>query len=319
MSRGVFGRIQRRDYVLADRVTSTSPGSLAAEEAATAVDAHTIMVNRVSWGAILAGVVLALVVQILLTLLGVGIGLATLDPGSGDNPSASGFSIGAAIWYVVAGLIAAFVGGYVASRMSGKTRPTTGALHGLTTWALSTLVVLYLLTTAAGSLIGGVFSGVTSAVSGIGSTVAEAAGPALDDLNPLEALENRITAAGDDPEALRANAVQAMRRVVTGNEASAAAARQEAAEALAAARDIPLPEAEAQVQELEQQYRQTVDEAQQAATEAADAAASAVSTAAIAAFIALVLGAVAGWLGGRSGVVHPVFADRMLPSRRGAV
>ena len=29
-----------------------------------------------------------------------------------------------------------------------------------------------------------------------------------------------------------------------------------------------------------------------------------------------VLGAIAGWLGGRSGVVHPVFADRMIPARR---
>ena len=34
------------------------------------------------------------------------------------------------------------------------------------------------------------------------------------------------------------------------------------------------------------------------------------------AFVALVLGAIAGWLGGRSGVVHPVYADRMIPTRR---
>jgi hypothetical protein len=34
------------------------------------------------------------------------------------------------------------------------------------------------------------------------------------------------------------------------------------------------------------------------------------------AFVALVLGAVAGWFGGRSGVVHPVFADGLVPHRR---
>ena len=28
------------------------------------------------------------------------------------------------------------------------------------------------------------------------------------------------------------------------------------------------------------------------------------------------LGAVAGWFGGRSGVVHPVFADGLVPHRR---
>jgi hypothetical protein len=66
-------------------------------------DAHTIMINRVAWGAIFAGVVVALVVQVLLTMLGAGIGMATLDPASTDNPAASTFSITAAIWCVVSG------------------------------------------------------------------------------------------------------------------------------------------------------------------------------------------------------------------------
>ena len=40
-----------------------------------------------------------------------------------------------------------------------------------------------------------------------------------------------------------------------------------------------------------------------------------VAAGAILAFVALVLGAIAGWLGGRSGVVHPVYADRVIPTR----
>ena len=302
---------------MADHTPPASAGTLAQEELATTVDAHTIMINRVSWGAIFAGVAVALVVQMLLTLLGVGIGIATIDPGSGDNPSASSFSIVAGIWYVVSGLVAAFAGGYFASRMSGKTRPTTGALHGLTTWAVTTLVIVYLLTTAAGSLIGGVFSGVTRTVGGIGSTVAEAVAPALEDVNPMQMIEEQVSATGTDPEALNAAAVRAMRAVVTGDETEAAEARQQAAQAIASARGISPEDAEARVQEIEQQYQQTVDQAQQAAAETADAVASATSTGAIFAFVALVLGAIAGWLGGRSGVVHPVFADRLIPSRSG--
>lgn len=302
---------------MVDHTHPASVGTLAQEELATTVDAHTIMINRVSWGAIFAGVAVALVVQMLLTLLGVGIGIATIDPGSGDNPSASSFSIVAGIWYVVSGLIAAFAGGYIASRMSGKTRPTTGALHGLTTWAVTTLVIVYLLTTAAGSLIGGVFSGVTRTVGGIGSTVAEAVAPALEDVNPMQMIEEQVSATGTDPEALNATAVRAMRAVVTGDETEAAEARQQAAQAIASARGISPEDAEARVQEIEQQYQQTVDQAQQAATETADAVASATSTGAIFAFVSLVLGAIAGWLGGRSGVVHPVFADRVIPSRTG--
>ena len=138
-------------------------------------DAHTIMINRVAWGAIFAGVVVALVVQLLLTMLGVGIGMATLDPASGDNPAASTFSITAAIWWFISGIIAAFAGGYVATRMSGRTVPATGAFHGLTTWAVTTLLILYLLTTTAGSLVVGVFSGVASA-SAL-QTVAQSAAP----------------------------------------------------------------------------------------------------------------------------------------------
>jgi hypothetical protein len=76
----------------------------------------------------------------------------------GDNPAASTFSVASGIWYVVSGLIAAFAGGYIAARMSGKTEATTGALHGLTTWASTTLLVLYLLSTAVGSIVGGTFS-----------------------------------------------------------------------------------------------------------------------------------------------------------------
>ena len=67
----------------------------------------------------------------------------------------------------MSGIIAAFAGSCIAARMSGRTVPT-GAFHGLTTWAFTTLLVLYLLTTTAGSRVGGVFSGVASAVGGVG-------------------------------------------------------------------------------------------------------------------------------------------------------
>ena len=278
--------------------------------------AQPVVLNKVSWGAIFAGVVVALVVQVLLTMLGAGIGIATLDPGTGDNPAASTFSIVAGIWYVLSGIVSAFAGGYVAARMSGKTNATTGALHGLTTWAFTTLLVLYFLTSTVGALVGGAFSGVASAIGGVSQTVAQTAAPMIANANPLEALESQIRSTGTDPEALNRAAINAMRNLVTGDEASAAAAREQAAQALATARDIPLPQATEQVAAMEKQYRDQVARAKQAAVDAADAAASIVSTGALLAFVALVLGAIAGWLGGRSGVMNPVYADRIIPSRR---
>jgi hypothetical protein len=280
-------------------------------------DARTVLLNKVSWGAIFAGVVVALVVQVLLTLLGAGIGIATLDPGTSDNPEATTFSIVAGIWYVLSGIVAAFVGGYIAARMSGKTLPTTGAFHGLTTWALTTLLVLYFLTSTVGMIVGGAFSGIASAVGGLSETVAQTAAPIVAEANPLEAIEAQVRSTGTDPEALNNAAINAMRALIRGDEADANAARQNAAQALATARGIPLEQATQQVTQMEQQYHQAVEQAKQQAAEAADIAASVISSSALLAFASLVLGAIAGWFGGRSGVVHPVFADRLIPTRHG--
>lgn len=90
--------------------------------------ARTIMINRVSWGAVLAGVVVALVAQLILNMLGIGIGAATLDPATGDNPSAASFSIGAGIWWTLSGILASLAGGYAAGRppASRKNRRRAG-------------------------------------------------------------------------------------------------------------------------------------------------------------------------------------------------
>jgi hypothetical protein len=85
-----------------------------------AEDVRTVLINKVSWGAVLAGVAVALVTHLILNMLGVGIGAATLDPGTGDNPSASTFSIGAANWFAVAGILAALAGGVAAGWLSGQ-------------------------------------------------------------------------------------------------------------------------------------------------------------------------------------------------------
>jgi hypothetical protein len=270
-------------------------------------DFRTVMLNRVSWAAVLAGVVVMLVTQLLLNMLGIGIGIATLDPGTGDNPAASTFSIGAAIWWTLSGIIASFVGGYVAGRLSGRPKESTTGWHGITAWALTTLLIFYLLTSTVGAIVGGTFSTVSNALGGLTQTAATTAAPALANADPFAAIENRVRAAtgGEDPAALRDAAIASVRAAVTGDQAQAQEAQNRAAEALARAQNIPVEEARAQVAGYAQEYQQTVDQAQQQATEAADTAASIVSTAALFGFIALVLGAIAAWFGGRFGTVEP--------------
>lgn len=268
----------------------------------------TALYNKISWGAVFAGVFLALAVQFLVNLLGVGIGAAVLDPMTNDNPDASTFSIGGGLWFVLSGILASFAGGYVASRLSGRPSKSTGSYHGLTMWAVTTIVVLYMLTTSVGALVGGAFSGLGSVIGTVGQTAATAAttaAPAIANAtsaDPLTGIEQQIrSTSGSDPAALRDAAVAAVRAAVTGDQATANDAMARAADALAKAQTIPVEQARQQVEQYAKSYQDSVAAAKQQALEAADAAASAVSMGALLGFAALVLGAIAAWFGGAAG------------------
>ena len=295
-----------------------------------AEDARTIALNRISWGAVLAGVVVALVSHLILNLIGIGIGAATLEPGSGNNPQASTFSIGAGIWFAVTGIIASLLGGYAAGRLAGQPKESSAGWHGLTTWALTTLVLFWLLTTTLGSLIGGTFNTLTSAVGGVASTAGAAAQTAAEasaepgGADPFGAIQSAIQEAtgGEAGQSGSDAAIAAVRALVTGDPAQAEAARTEAAEAIAAQRNISIEEAEVQVAEYEEQYRERAAQAGEQATEVADTAADSVATAALVGAISLLIGAIAAWFGGRMGTIEPTMSvpamARSLSSRRGA-
>lgn len=272
-------------------------------------------INKISWGAVFAGVVLALSAQFMLNLLGVGIGVAVLDPATSDNPAASTFSMIGGLWFVVAGIIASFIGAYAASRLSGRPSQSTGGYHGITSWAVTTLVVLYLLTTSVGALVGGAFSGLTSVVGGVGKTAATvmtAAAPAIASAtDPMGAIERQIRDAsgGTDPQALQSAAVSAMRAVATGDQAQIDAAKTRAADALAKAQNIPVDQARAKVDEYEANYKASVETAKQQALDAAETTATVVSRGALLGFLALLLGVVAAWFGGVAGTKPAVVAE----------
>ena len=279
-------------------------------------DMRTHMLNRVSWGAILAGVVVALVSQLLLNMLGIGVGAASIDPGTGTTPNAGTFSVGAGLWWTVSGILASFAGAYTAGRLSGKTADSTASWHGLTSWALTTLVIMYLLTSTIGSIVGGALSSLGSAAGGLGSaaggtiqTAAQAAAPSLSNVSdPFSRIEQSVrnAGAGQDPAAAKDAAVAAMRAVLTGDASQVASARDRASDALAKAQGIPVDQAKAQIAQYEQQFRQTTEQVKQQAVAAADATAKAVSMGALFGFFALMLGGVAAWFGGRYGAVSPI-------------
>jgi hypothetical protein len=284
-------------------------------------DARTILVNQVSLGAVLAGVAAALVFQVLLNMLGIGIGASTLHPGAGDSPSPTSFSIGAGVWWAASGIVAAFIGGYIASRLSGKPKASTGGWHGLTSWAVTTLIVFYLLSSAVGSLVGGAYNTVSSALGGLGrtaATAAQTAAPALANVtDPFASIDQAVRANGTDPAALRDAASAAIKALLTGDAASANDARERAAQALAQAQNISIEDARTRVAGYEQQYRESVERAKAKATQVANTTAKAVSRGALLGSLALLLGALAAFLGGLMGAVHPMITARFLRARVG--
>jgi MFS family permease len=114
---------------------------------------------RLSWGSVIAGVILSSIVYLIMSVLGTAIGASLLSPLSQPNPL-HGFGFGSGVWVIVTTVLAVFIGSYFA----GRCAPVLGWLHGLLSWAVMTLLVVY-----------GMSSLVTGAVSTAGSVASTGA------------------------------------------------------------------------------------------------------------------------------------------------
>jgi hypothetical protein len=113
---------------------------------------HQAATARISWGALLAGLVTAVVLQILFTTLGMAVGLSTLavDPNLDRS-----VGVGAGIWWLITGLISLFAAGWVAARVAGIPDREDAMIHGFVTWGLATLFGAFIVTSTVGTLVGG--------------------------------------------------------------------------------------------------------------------------------------------------------------------
>jgi hypothetical protein len=158
------------------------------------------LMPAVRWGAILAGVAAGVSVQLVLTLFGIATGLSVSDVAQ-DN---GGAAMGALLWAGASMLVAAFVGGYVAGRMSGLKRKTDGVLHGLVSWAVTTLLFATVAASASGSILGGIFHtlgpGVMQSATRGGAQVNDMLGAQAGriDVNSLQQLQQHIQAGRRD-------------------------------------------------------------------------------------------------------------------------
>jgi len=121
--------------------------------------------RRIHWSGILAGVAVAFGIAVLLGLLGAGLGASSVNPLRERNPF-EGLGAGALIWMAITGIIAFFGGGWVAAYGGWASRRTDALTHGLVTWAVATMVGLWVMTGAATTLLSGSAGLIGQTISG---------------------------------------------------------------------------------------------------------------------------------------------------------
>jgi hypothetical protein len=240
--------------------------------------------QRLSWGAVIGGIVVSLVVQFFLSLLGLGIGVATIDP-QGQSPEAGTITLAAGIWWAAAGVVAAAAGGWIAGRMSAALRPADGALHGFITWSATTLIVVFLLT----GVIGGIAGGAVSLVGNAVSSAASVAGERGIDPRATQIIGRMVTGGGELKPEDRTAAIDAL--------VDAGFARDQATQLVDRLASIA-PAAGDQNPPTGNQPTEADVRA------AAERTADTISQAALWSVLALLLGAIAGTLAGASGATR---------------
>jgi hypothetical protein len=302
------------------------PGALGATgfETTTMLNGGAHTHRRISWAAIFGGVILVVTIQLLLGLLGAGIGLGTVNTNNGTTPDASSIGMGAGLWWIVSSIIALGFGGYVSAWLAGIEIKWDGILHGLITWGIATLLTVYLLTSAVGSVIGGGFSAVGGAASAAGSGVKDAAQPLAQatGVSP-DMLQQQAQAylQPTNPDPATMSPQDAQKEVVTNlatyakGGPDAAAAKERVVTIMAAQQHISHDEAAKRFDDAQAKLQQARDQAIQTAKNAADASAAAASKASFAAFGNLLLGAIAAAIGGSLAVQRRLTVARRVVTR----
>ena len=148
-------------------VAETGPAGVVADENSGSQSA-------VSWAAIIGGALAAVAITLLLVALGSGIGLSSVSPWTALNPSATTFTLLAAVWLIIVQWLSSALGGYIAGRLRTKWAGLhtdevffRDTAHGFLAWALASVLVVAFAT-----------SSISSAVSSAGRAISNVAGSA---------------------------------------------------------------------------------------------------------------------------------------------
>jgi len=101
--------------------------------------------DRVRWGPIFSGLVIAIGTQLVLSALGAAIGLSNIANSGSPRSIAGSVGTGVGIWSIISLLISLGVGGWVTARSCGPMNRSTALLNGAILWATTLTIGSWLL------------------------------------------------------------------------------------------------------------------------------------------------------------------------------
>ena len=280
--------------------------------------------SGVSWGAVIAGAVVAAALSLSLLVLGTGLGFSAISPWTGEGVSAEGIGFASIVWLILIHIIGGGMGGYLAGRL--RTRWTDlhadevffrDTAHGFLVWALSLVITAALLVSASAAIIGGtaqagaaaagaaITTGGAAVAAGVnGQSEGDARGP-IDYFADVLFRGDRAGATQDaagsgatgaDRAAIRTEAV---RILASGREEMPDVDRTYLAQLISQNTGITQSEAESRISDVQER----IAELEMQAREAADTARSGVAKISLWMFLGLLIGALsasfAATIGGR--------------------
>lgn len=150
--------------------------------------------DRVRWGPIFAGIVVAIATQLVLSALGTSIGLTAGASGT----AAGAIGLGVGIWAIISLFIALFLGSWVMASTCGPMNNKTAMLNGTILWATTLAISAWLLASGVSGTFGVVAANAGSVVDQIqqpGGVSLPDPQAAVPDVNAQEAQQYAANAA----------------------------------------------------------------------------------------------------------------------------
>jgi hypothetical protein len=153
--------------------------------------------DRVRWGPIFAGLVVAISAQLILSALGAAIGSSTISTSGAPRSNADDVGTAVGIWAIISLFISLIIGSWVMARCCGPMNRGTAMLNGAVLWATTLALSAWLLASG----VSGAFGVLASNAGEIANQVAPGGDVALPTTPPGVTAQQARDIAGDAAKA----------------------------------------------------------------------------------------------------------------------